>query len=100
MNWECVSRSESEQTWRAKVPGGWFVQVYTDWDRYDRDSNTSYKGVVMSAFFYPDPTHMWNGSSMTAEQVVWNGKVYDNQHEIDKAHMEEHARKYREAKGR
>lgn len=34
-------------TLRAKVPGGWFVQF----------SGTS-------AFFYPDPEHTWDGSSL------------------------------------
>ena len=35
---------------RAKVPGGWFVQAAT--------------GVAASAFFYPDPEHKWDGSSL------------------------------------
>lgn len=37
-------------TLRAKVPGGWFVQAAT--------------GVAASAFFYPDPEHTWDGSSL------------------------------------
>ena len=35
---------------RAKVPGGWFVQAST--------------GVASSGFFYPDPEHEWDGSSL------------------------------------
>ena len=35
---------------RAKVPGGWLVQV----------NLLSYSG----AFFYPDPEHIWDGSSL------------------------------------
>ncbi len=35
---------------RAKVPGGWFVKV-------DR-------GYAGGAFFYPDPEHQWDGSSL------------------------------------
>jgi len=35
---------------RAKVPGGWFVQVSA--------------GVGIGAFFYPDPEHTWDGSSL------------------------------------
>ena len=31
---------------RAKVPGGWFVRV------------------IAGAFFYPDPEHKWDGSSL------------------------------------
>ena len=37
-------------TLRTKVPGGWFVQ--------------SCVGVAGSAFFYPDPEHTWDGSSL------------------------------------
>jgi len=37
-------------TLRAKVPGGWFVQVSA--------------GVGIGAFFYPDPEHTWDGSSL------------------------------------
>ena len=33
--------------WRTKVPGGWFIQMSTD-----------------SAFFYSDPEHLWDGSSL------------------------------------
>ncbi len=35
--------------YRAKVPGGWFVKMHVN-------------GV--SAFFYPDPEHQWDGSSL------------------------------------
>ena len=35
---------------RAKVPGGWFVKA----DRTDAGG----------AFFYPDPEHTWDGSSL------------------------------------
>jgi len=33
--------------WRAKVPGGWFVHL-----------------VGAGPFFYPDPDHKWDGSSL------------------------------------
>ena len=36
---------------RAKVPGGWFVRTYV-------------ASAVGSAFFYPDPEHLWDGSSL------------------------------------
>ena len=39
---------------RAKVPSGWLVQV----------SNGTTTGTVGSAFFYPDPEHLWDGSSL------------------------------------
>lgn len=35
---------------RAKVPGGWFVKT-----------DIRYAG---GAFFYPDPEHLWDGSSL------------------------------------
>lgn len=35
---------------RAKVPGGWFVRIAV--------------GVADNAFFYPDPKHTWDGSSL------------------------------------
>ncbi len=33
---------------RAKVPGGWFVKMQ----------------IGNDAFFYPDPEHLWDGSSL------------------------------------
>jgi hypothetical protein len=33
---------------RAKVPGGWFVQM----------------GDQAESFFYPDPEHEWEGNSL------------------------------------
>lgn len=35
---------------RVKVPGGWLVKI---------DSNET-----GNAFFYPDPEHLWDGSSL------------------------------------
>ena len=37
--------------WRTKVPGGWFIRIL---------------GVpeADAAFFYPDPEHLWDGSSL------------------------------------
>jgi hypothetical protein len=37
------------QMFRAKVPGGWFIQI---------------KDASNSGFFYPDPEHLWDGSSL------------------------------------
>ena len=57
--WETVKSELMEQGFfaaspplirRAKVPGGWFVQVSA--------------GVGIGAFFYPDPEHTWDGSSL------------------------------------
>jgi hypothetical protein len=36
--------------WRTKVPGGWLVRIMV--------------GEADSAFFYPDPEHVWDGSSL------------------------------------
>ncbi len=35
---------------RAKVPGGWFIRTES--------------GASGGAFFYPDPEHLWDGSSL------------------------------------
>ena len=35
---------------RAKVSGGWFVRTGS--------------GEGIAAFFYPDPEHLWDGSSL------------------------------------
>ncbi len=35
---------------RAKVPGGWFVLIT--------------QPAVRGSFFYPDPEHQWDGSSL------------------------------------
>lgn len=40
----------SEDGFRAKVPGGWFVSV-------SRNKSTD-------TFFYPDPGHKWEGTSL------------------------------------
>ena len=37
--------------WRAKVPGGWFIRIIGAPDD-------------AAAFFYPDPEHLWDGSSL------------------------------------
>ncbi len=36
---------------RCKVPGGWFVFLH-------------HGGKEGSGFFYPDPTHKWDGNSL------------------------------------
>lgn len=42
--------------WRAKVFGGWFVM-----------------SLVASPFFYPDPEHLWDGSSAVRVQSEAEG---------------------------
>ena len=42
---------------RLKVPGGWFVMLYTG-------------GPSKTAFFYPDPEHTWDGGALKEEVVV------------------------------
>ena len=36
---------------RAKIPGGWFIRIYVG-------------TAAGSAFFYADPEHLWDGSSL------------------------------------
>ena len=39
--------------YRAKVPGGWWVMITMQGTRFH-----------MNAFFYPDPEHVWDGSTL------------------------------------
>ena len=53
--WETIAcqfkpGKDAEDGFRAKVPGGWFVSVCRN------------KGG--GVFFYPDPGHLWKGSSL------------------------------------
>ncbi|MBK8263322.1 MAG: hypothetical protein IPK80_18505 [Nannocystis sp.] len=48
--WEKLTNSNNMETFRTKVPGGWLVFVCQEY----RDCGGS--------FFYPDPTHRWDGS--------------------------------------
>ena len=38
--------------WRTKVPGGWFIRIL------------GMAAEAGTAFFYPDPEHRWDGSSL------------------------------------
>jgi hypothetical protein len=42
---------------RLKVPGGWFVMLYTG-------------GPAKTAFFYPDPNHGWDGSALRDDEAA------------------------------
>lgn len=51
--WEKLKKDEvfhSAQSFRAKVPGGWFVSVQ------------AHTGVGVT--FYPDPEHQWDGNTL------------------------------------
>lgn len=57
--WEEVKCEKKEKSflgqgltpmWRTKVPGGWLVRIIY--------------GAADSAFFYPDPQHLWDDSSL------------------------------------
>jgi hypothetical protein len=61
LTWEIVQTEMQEKGFlknpapyvvRAKVPGGWFVKA---------DDGIRRTG---GAFFYPDPEHQWDGSSL------------------------------------
>ena len=38
-------------TTRLRVPGGWFVMMFTG-------------GPSKTVFYYPDPSHVWDGSAL------------------------------------
>jgi hypothetical protein len=48
-----VSAGDVPRVRRAKIPGGWFVFVQ-EWPQLG----------TAGAFFYPDPTHEWDGGSL------------------------------------
>lgn len=50
MVWERLSSSNNIEIYRSRVPGGWLILVAQEY----RDCGGS--------FFYPDPTHRWDGS--------------------------------------
>jgi len=50
--WQQLTSSNGFETYRTRVPGGWFVVVHQE----HRDFGGS--------FFYPDPTHRWDGSGI------------------------------------
>ena len=55
--WDSVGRSNANTTvLRTKVPGGWFVLVR----RVPLGKDATASG---SAFYYPDPQHVWDGTS-------------------------------------
>jgi hypothetical protein len=47
-------------TYRARVPGGWLVQV----QRSTGDNSASTGGLA----FYPDPNHEWDGNSVQCQE--------------------------------
>lgn len=49
--------SDGYRVKRAKVPGGWFVAVANSIIRSESDA-------PLSTFFYPDPHHEWDGTSL------------------------------------
>ncbi len=52
--WERLTSSNNIESYRTKVPGGWFVMLTQEY----RDCGGS--------FFYPDPSHRWDGSGFHA----------------------------------
>ncbi len=48
--WERLSSSNNIETYRTRVPGGWFIMIAQEY----RDCG--------GTFFYPDPTHRWDGT--------------------------------------
>lgn len=54
-----VDSNARSQVLRAKVPGGWFVQI-----RDEVGHLKSEPAPLGAAFFYPDPEHKWDGSSL------------------------------------
>lgn len=59
--WETVGRQGlgrgASMTLRAKVPGGWLVQVRYKESRFL--NNAASAGVGVGLTFYPDPEHTW-----------------------------------------
>jgi hypothetical protein len=48
--WERLTSSNNIETYRTRVPGGWLIMLAQEY----RDCGGS--------FFYPDPTHRWDGT--------------------------------------
>ncbi len=50
MVWERLTSSNNIEIYRTRVPGGWLLMIAQEY----RDCGGS--------FFYPDPTHRWDGT--------------------------------------
>jgi hypothetical protein len=48
---------------RAKVPGGWFILMQNH-VQSTRPNEFQMQYLVGAAFFYPDPDHTWDGTSL------------------------------------
>lgn len=56
--WSGATAGTVTPTFRAKVPGGWFVCV-----------SSPYKGVGGGTVFLPDPEHKWPVATRTPEKT-------------------------------
>jgi hypothetical protein len=54
--WDGVGSNANTRVLRTKVNGGWFVLVRQDPPGKDATASGG-------AFFYPDPQHVWDGTS-------------------------------------
>lgn len=68
--WEAIpTRMEREEDpgillLRAAVPGGWFIFIESRVTEFDIQSGTDLRKIRTESFFYPDPAHGWDGSTM------------------------------------
>ena len=62
LNWQALNSSQPDDGWtktyRAKVPGGWLIQVFNIQNRGNNPAS------ALGLIFYPDPNHTWNGGSL------------------------------------
>ncbi|HEY3297272.1 MAG TPA: hypothetical protein VGK34_01350 [Armatimonadota bacterium] len=63
VTWEhigCIHGGMTSDVYRAKVPGGWLVQV----QRFTSDNSAHMGGLC----FYPDPNHEWSEANPEGEK--------------------------------
>jgi hypothetical protein len=62
--WEGVKSTTRQDISRTKVPGGWFIIIENHVQSQTRQNLYEMQNLVGAAFFYPDPNHSWDGTSL------------------------------------
>ena len=80
MQWEPIPQDIAGTLWRAKVPGGWLVNMVNDVTQILPDQGlTQGYDWRSSLTFLPDPSHLWGMDTMVSVHAAGrdgNGNFY------------------------